>query len=119
MKPTKLNVTMIVLVLAWIGLSNWFSGLNPYHGLIVIPFWWLLTLISDRFLQKRLQHQPERFPLHYMGITFIRLFVGAVVILIYGLVGREDLLSFALANVAAYLAFLAVETVTLLQHGRQ
>lgn len=83
------------------------------HSIWLIVYFFVTTLWVNRYLTKANQKSPQHFVRAFMGLTAARMGISLFVILAYGLINRDGLLSFAIQFLILYFLFLIMEIISI------
>ena len=82
-------------------------------------FWaiWLFFIVTTALihfiLEKASREDSKKFIVYYMGITGIKLFSYLIIIIIYGLLNRENIQGFAICFLLSYFLYGSFEVIML------
>lgn len=113
--PIKLLITS-VFATAGIFLWNKYmpSEYNNQHAYFVLPFFIIFSLLSFNSLTKTLDSENKNaFTMRFMASTGLKLFVCLMVIVIYGVLNKQQIVSFAVLFLFTYFVYTGVETIAL------
>jgi len=115
------NLAIFTIIIALVGCvvvyflpDNYISPVIPYLFL----FFFVVTLLVHFILLKATGKRFAKFVPYFMLATTLKLFLYAVVLLLYTFTHRADAINFIISFFILYLLFTAFETITLLRNGK-
>jgi len=115
------NLAIFTIIIALVGRvvvhflpDNYRSPVIPYLFL----FFFVVTLLVHFILLKATGKRFAKFVPYFMLATTLKLFLYAVVLLLYTFTHRADAINFIISFFILYLLFTAFETITLLRNGK-
>lgn len=110
------NLTIYTLILAAIsfGVKLAFPSLKitPWY-LIILLFFYIITLIILYVLEKKLTQRMTLFANAFMLVNFLKLVIFTIIIGLYAFLNKQDAISFILTFFIYYVLFSIFEVVTL------
>lgn len=87
------------------------------HVWIILAYYTLVTAVIHHWLVSNIE--PKKFVMRFMGITGIKLMLNLVVILVYGVLMRDKVVSFALMFMIIYFIYTFFESAQLIKSFNQ
>lgn len=78
-----------------------------------IIIFFVTTLWVNKYLTKANQKSPQHFVRTFMGLMAARMGLSLLVLIVYGLINRDGLLSFAIQFLILYFVFLIIEIASI------
>jgi hypothetical protein len=114
-----LNLSIISILLGAISfiLSNTLSLFSlPLHIIIFIPvFFFVTTAILHYLFLSASRKEPKLFIRYFMASTGMKLFIYALVIIIYAVLNKEQAAEFILFFLVSYLVYTTFEIFSILR----
>ena len=110
-----------ILLLLLVFLCNRFlpEKIQSQHAYYLILYFIISTLLIHKAITKAAKKSPQSLIRVYMASTAIRLFTSLIVIVIYGLLFRKQLIGFVLFFLPMYFIFLVFEVASLIKKNKE
>ena len=94
--------------------SYFFSRFAPQslvseYLLFIVPFFFLMNLLTRVFTKRRNAKDPKKTLTLYLGVSGIKLFFYLIVLIIFGLINRDDAPAFFISFLIFYLIYTFIE----------
>jgi hypothetical protein len=104
----------------YLALWRFFPG--PYLSValpVMIPFFYVITASVYFFMLRSAENRFPRFMRSFMVMTFGKILLYAILIIVYALFNRSDAFAFVVAFFILYLAFTVFEVTYFLQDSKK
>lgn len=91
---------------------------TTYYWIIWVFFISTTALIYS-ILTKAASQDPKKFVNYFMGITALKLFTYLIIIMLFGLLNRENAVGFIICFLITYFLYSGFEVVTLMKHFKK
>lgn len=81
------------------------SALVSDYLVFIVPFFFLMTLITRVFVKSKAAEASKKSITSYLGASGVKLFLYLIVLIIYGLLNREDAPAFFISFLLFYLIY--------------
>ena len=89
-------------------------------------FFWIIwaffvgsTALIHFILTKAAEQDPKKFVNYFMGITALKLFTYLIIIMIFGLLNRDNAVGFIICFLITYFLYSIFEVATLMKHFKK
>jgi hypothetical protein len=87
---------------------------------IILPFFILYSYLTHLFLTKALGSENKNaFTMQFMGATGIKLFLSLIILVVFGVFNRTQIIPFAILYLFIYFAYTGFETAILFKLTKQ
>lgn len=77
------------------------------------------TAVIHSILTKAAEQDPKKFVNYFMGITALKLFAYLIIILLFGLLNRDNAVGFIICFLITYFLYSGFEVITLMKHFKK
>ncbi len=89
-------------------------------------FFWIIwaffvgsTALIHFILTKAAEQDPKKFVNYFMGITALKLFTYLIIIMVFGLLNRDNAIGFIICFLITYFLYSIFEVATLMKHFKK
>lgn len=111
------SITVLGILLLWQHFASVRFQTNYYW--IIWLFFVGSTAFIHSILTKAASQDPKKFVNYFMGITALKLFAYLIIIMLFGLLNRENAAGFIICFLITYFLYSGFEVVTLMKHFKK
>jgi hypothetical protein len=112
------SLVLTAAVVAWNMLAP--PDYRSMAAYILLPFFVLYSYVTHLFLTRALASENKNaFTLQFMGATGIKLFLSLIILVVFGVFNKPQIVPFAILYLFIYFAYTGFETVILFKLTKQ
>jgi hypothetical protein len=114
------GIISLIFLIGWLVLrftvkGNWLSPAIPF----LVPFFFVITAGVYYFMLRSAANRFSRFINSFMMLTFVKIIIFAVIIIVYALQNKADAYPFTAAFLIFYLIYTVCEVAAFLRDTRK
>jgi hypothetical protein len=109
-------LTTLISIAGWIIFKNWLPE-KYFTGFLFVPFvFFIITLSFHYYLIRSSSKEIIKFTPRFIGASGIKMFIYCILIIVYLLIDRHQVVSFLICFLICYFLYTTFEIISVLRY---